>query len=43
MILVAFAIILYLGLSNTEVIAKILKGFFAVILPLKRQLLRAEP
>ena len=34
MILVAFAIILYLGLSNTEVIAKILKGFFAIIFPL---------
>lgn len=34
MILIAFAIVLYLGLSNTEVIAKILKGIFAVIFPI---------
>lgn len=33
MILVAFAIILYLGLSNTEVIVKILKGIFSVFFP----------
>lgn len=34
MILIAFAIILYLGLSNTEVIVKFLKGVFNVIFPL---------
>ena len=33
MALVAFAIILYLGLSNTQVIAKIIKSFFAVLFP----------
>lgn len=34
MILIAFAIVLYLGLSNTEVIAKLLKGLFSLIFPL---------
>ena len=33
MILVAFAIILYLGLSNTAIIAKIIRGFFAILFP----------
>lgn len=34
MILIVFAIVLYLGLSNTEVIAKLLKGLFSLIFPL---------
>ena len=33
MILVAFAIVLYISLSNTAIIARMLKGFFAILLP----------